>query len=116
MIEANSATDKDDIPIDLDEEDDEDPDCLVVLLSKEEYLALCRPWRNALIIKVLGRRVGFTIINSRIIHLWKPKGQIIMTDVGNNFYVIRTSTKEDYETALFGGLWLISEHYLTVQR
>lgn len=46
----------------------------------------------------------------------KPKGQMIITDVGKNYYVIRLVNDEDYEVALYGGPWLIAKHYLTTQR
>lgn len=39
-----------------------------------------------------------------------------MTDIGNAFYVLQFSNPLDYETALLGGPWLISDQYLTVQR
>lgn len=115
MAEANSNSDEEDIPTNFLENEEEDPDCPIVILTKEEYLAMCKPWRNALIIKVLRSKVGYSVIRSRIVQMWKPTGQMIMTDVGNGFFVIRTSNKEDYEKALFEGPWMISEHYLTVQ-
>lgn len=39
-----------------------------------------------------------------------------MTDVGNDFYVVCFTKEVDYDTALFGGPWLLGDHYLTVQR
>lgn len=39
-----------------------------------------------------------------------------MTDFGNDFYVVRFTRDEDYDTALYGGPWIIRQHYLTVQR
>lgn len=32
------------------------------------------------------------------------------------YYVVHLPNNSDYETALFGGPWMVSEHYLTVQR
>lgn len=39
-----------------------------------------------------------------------------MADLGNHFYIISLVHKLDYERALFGGPWIISNHYLTVQK
>lgn len=39
-----------------------------------------------------------------------------MTDLGDHFYVVRMSNEDDYEKVLFGGPWLILDHYLTVQK
>lgn len=96
------------------EDDEEDPECPIVILTKEEYRQMCKPWRKALIVKVLGRNLGFNIIKTRIYQMWKPKGQMIITDVGNNYYVIRLVHNDDYETTLYSGPWLVAEHYLTV--
>lgn len=48
--------------------------------------------------------------------MWKLKGQVLMTDVGNHFYVVRFNKKEDYEHVLYGGPWMMADHYLTVRR
>lgn len=37
-----------------------------------------------------------------------------MTNVGHEYYVIRLPDETDYENALFGGPWMVSDHYLTV--
>lgn len=107
VVEASNTPEEKDIPTNFFEDEEEDPYYPVVLLSKEEYLAMCKPWRNALIIKILGHKVGYSVIISRIMQMWKPIGQIIMTDTGNGFFIICTSNKEDYETTLFRGPWLI---------
>lgn len=39
-----------------------------------------------------------------------------MTDIGNDFYMLRFTDPTDYDIALFGRPWLINSHYLTVQR
>lgn len=41
---------------------------------------------------------------------------MVMMDVGNDFYVVRFIRGDDYDRALYGGPWLINDHYLTVQR
>lgn len=38
-----------------------------------------------------------------------------MTDVGNDFYVVPFTREDDYDTVLFGGPWLLRDHYLTMQ-
>lgn len=39
-----------------------------------------------------------------------------MENIGNDYYVMRFTKDEDYETTLFGGPWLVSNHYLTIQK
>lgn len=38
-----------------------------------------------------------------------------IADLGNDFYLARFSYKDDHDTTMFGGLWLIANHYLSVQ-
>lgn len=66
--------------------------------------------------QTLGRNVRYNVIAKQIKYHWKPKGTITMLDVRNYFYIVCLSNKTDYETALFGRPWLISDHYLTVKR
>lgn len=39
-----------------------------------------------------------------------------MVDLDNHFYIISLSDDFDYERAVFYGPWIISDHYLTVQK
>lgn len=48
--------------------------------------------------------------------LWNAKGTISLADLGNDYYLARFTNEEDYDRALLGGLWLIANHYLTVQQ
>jgi len=43
------------------EQEDDDPDCPVVKLTKEEKKRMRKRWENTLIIKVLGKWLGITI-------------------------------------------------------
>lgn len=91
-------------------------DCPVVKLTKERYLEMCKPWRQALVIKLMGRDIGFVALQERLTKMWKTKCPITWTDVGKDFYVLRFTNQTDYETVLLGGPWLVARHYLTVQR
>lgn len=51
------------------DEDEEDPECPTISITKEEFVAMCRPWKKALIVKVLGKKVGFSILHKRIVQL-----------------------------------------------
>ena len=39
-----------------------------------------------------------------------------LIDIRNDLYVTCFSDKEDYDNALENGLWMITNHYLVVQR
>lgn len=44
------------------EEDEEDEDCPNIRLSRVERQRIRKPWLKTLILKLLGRRVGFKIL------------------------------------------------------
>ncbi|KAL8158973.1 hypothetical protein V2J09_000510 [Rumex salicifolius] len=79
----------------------EDPSCPCILLTAEEKKRIRQPWRQALIVKVFGRNL---------------KGDFMMVDLGNEYYVIKFSNDEDFNHVLTNGLWLIGESYLSIQR
>ncbi|KAJ1424808.1 hypothetical protein SESBI_11520 [Sesbania bispinosa] len=56
------------------------------------------PWKTTLIVKLLGKKIGFRFMSKRIQQLWANKDP------------------DDYKHALYEGPWLIADHYLLVQR
>ncbi|KAL4384117.1 hypothetical protein GQ457_15G000410 [Hibiscus cannabinus] len=71
--------------------------------------------RNSLIVRLLGRSIGFKALQSRILALWKPAGDIKLIDLDNGYYIIRFSVESDYVKVLKDGPWTIYGSYLTVQ-
>ena len=45
-----------------EEEDETDPNCPEIELSKEEKAGLRRPWKRTLIIKLVGRTIGYNLL------------------------------------------------------
>ncbi|KAK8497449.1 hypothetical protein V6N12_016973 [Hibiscus sabdariffa] len=68
-----------------------------------------------LILKILGRRVGYTTIYNWIIGLWKSSHQIKLIDIENDYYLVKFSLRTDYIHALTKGPWTIFGHYITVE-
>ena len=85
-------------------------------LSDEELKQWSKPWRNTLIVKVLGKRVNFKLLESRLQRYWVKNGTMKITDLADDFYLVRLSSQEDYRHALFEGPWKVADHYLIIQR
>ncbi|CAN1185476.1 hypothetical protein LINPERHAP2_LOCUS37574 [Linum perenne] len=85
-----------------------DPRCPVVSFSDEEILSFYKPWSKALVVRVLERTFSFPVIRRRLKSLWARLGHIQVSDIANNFFLVRFSTEDDYKRALFGGPWKIS--------
>ncbi|XP_050242502.1 uncharacterized protein LOC126691511 [Quercus robur] len=82
-----------------EEADEERPDLreglIAVPFSKELKARIRSPWSKSLIVKVYGRAVGFSFLHGRLLSLWKPVGKIDCVDLGQEFFLIRFSVKED---------------------
>lgn len=109
------------------ESDDEDEDMedndtpptkskIKITFSKERLQRNRAQWRGCLIIKLLGKNLGFKPLMDKIHRLWNLEGTITPIDVGLGFYIIRFETKADYRRVYMGGPWIIQDHYLTVRK
>lgn len=87
-----------------------------VVVSKQDCKDLRKPWRRALIIKVLGRTVSFCVLQQRLPILWSLSAGCEIIDLEEGYYIVRFYAKGDYEHVLEGGSWLIQGHYLTVKK
>ncbi|KAE8723708.1 hypothetical protein F3Y22_tig00011824pilonHSYRG00027 [Hibiscus syriacus] len=68
-----------------------------------------------LIIHLLDREIGYKTMLSRVLTLWKPKGDVQLVDMDNNYYLAKFTLEEDYIKALIEGPWTIYGSYLMVQ-
>ncbi|KAL4271513.1 hypothetical protein GQ457_13G016790 [Hibiscus cannabinus] len=68
-----------------------------------------------LVLKVLGRCVGYTTLYNRIISLWKPTHQIKLIDIENDHFLVKFASLLDFIHALTDGPWTIFRHYITVE-
>jgi hypothetical protein len=101
--------------ISVDKEDEDEEDCLVIKLSVEEKKRIRFLWRQTLIVKVMGRRVGYMYLIKRLKTLWKIQTNLELVDLGNEFFLARFANEADKEHALYNGPWMIANHYLTVK-
>nr|POE91809.1 uncharacterized protein CFP56_64217 [Quercus suber] len=86
-----------------------------VKLTRETKLRIRKPWSNALIIKLYGRTIGLSFLQSKLNLLWKPVGALVCVDLGKDFYSVRFSLKEDMDAVLKNGPWFIGGHFLTIR-
>ncbi|KAK9017631.1 hypothetical protein V6N11_080107 [Hibiscus sabdariffa] len=68
-----------------------------------------------LIVKVLGRRVGYNVLHDRICSIWKSSHPLKLIDLGHGSFLIEFASRKDYIHVLSDGPWTIFEHYLIVE-
>ncbi|KAJ4832472.1 hypothetical protein Tsubulata_000010 [Turnera subulata] len=93
----------------------EDENGSKVELSDAFKKRLEKPWEKAVIVKLLGREIGYRALHTKIQSMWKPSGPFRLIDLENNFYIVRFWDSIDYLHALTGGPWVIHDHALYVQ-
>ncbi|KAK5835657.1 hypothetical protein PVK06_011351 [Gossypium arboreum] len=67
------------------------------------------------VVKLLGRNIGYGALLNRITSLWKPAQPFRLMDVANGYYLVRFQCRVDYDAVLTQGPWIVFGHYLTVQ-
>ncbi|CAN1185569.1 hypothetical protein LINPERHAP2_LOCUS37626 [Linum perenne] len=48
--------------------------------------------------------------------LWAHTGHIQVSDMSNNFFLVRFSNEDDYASAAFGGPWKIYDYYIAISQ
>ncbi|CAJ2657275.1 unnamed protein product [Trifolium pratense] len=89
--------------------------CPEFIFSKLEEKRIYRPWRRGVIVKLLGRRIGYKALETRLKQMWVRKGVISIIDLGNDYYLVAFTHEDDQYAALMDGPWFIYDHYLTVK-
>ncbi|XP_058775627.1 uncharacterized protein LOC131649904 [Vicia villosa] len=90
-------------------------DCLQIILSKYEEKRIQRPWRRGVIVKLLGRKIGYKALETRLKQMWVRKGVINIIDLSHDYYLVAFTHEDDKNAALADGPWFIYDHYLTVK-
>ncbi|KAK4272616.1 hypothetical protein QN277_021145 [Acacia crassicarpa] len=105
--------------------DDDEPPCKTIedpnrnfptfVFSSKMKKRMYKVWRDSLIIKLLGRNIGFKALESRVQSFWAKRGVTKLINIGHGYFVVKFSNKEDYMLALTGAPWMIYDHYLIVR-
>lgn len=85
-------------------------------MTRAEKIEERRSGRNNLIIKLVGRTIGYQYLWKQIQAMWRTESEFMLIDLSNHFYIIKLYRREEYERALLDGPWMIGDNYLHVQR
>ncbi|XP_058726091.1 uncharacterized protein LOC131597407 [Vicia villosa] len=90
-------------------------ECPTFIFFAEEEQRIRRPWRRGVIVKLLGRRIGYKALENRLNQMRVRKGVINIIDLSNDYYLVAFSHEDDKTAAMTNGPWFIYDHYLTVK-
>ncbi|KAE8695270.1 hypothetical protein F3Y22_tig00110722pilonHSYRG00004 [Hibiscus syriacus] len=71
--------------------------------------------RMTVIVRLLGRSIGYRVLWNKIKALWQPQGNFQLIDLDNNYYLVHLENEGDYTRVLTDGPWVIFSDYLIVQ-
>lgn len=70
-------------------------ECPTFVFSEVEEKRIQKPWRRGVIVKLLGRRIGYKALENRFIQMWVRKGVISIIDLSNDYYLVAFSHEDD---------------------
>ncbi|XP_050231775.1 uncharacterized protein LOC126680661 [Mercurialis annua] len=76
---------------------------------------LAKPWRTTVVVKLLGRPIGYKNLCNRLDVLWNFTQGFDIIDLENDFFLVKFRSGGDVEAVITGGPWVILGHYLSVQ-
>ncbi|KAL4303029.1 hypothetical protein GQ457_10G025080 [Hibiscus cannabinus] len=115
-VPSKKVLNPDDIVV-LDEDvnvDDSGP-YTVVRFSDRVHTAIDQSLCQTVVVRLLGRQIGYRMMWNRLQALWKPTGQFQLIDLENDYFLVKFAVEGDYVNVLADGPWTIFGHYLTVQ-
>lgn len=80
------------------------------------FKELCEPWMEALVIKLLDKKLGYKMLKNKLALMWKLIGDFDLMDVDNGFYMMKFDMAEDRDKVIGEGPWMIFDHYLAVAK
>ncbi|CAN1186603.1 hypothetical protein LINPERHAP2_LOCUS38213, partial [Linum perenne] len=73
-------------------------------------------WSKALVVRVLEKSFAYSVLKRRLEVLWGRAGHIQVSDLSNDFFLVRFSSADDYQRAAFNGPWKMFDYYIIVAR
>lgn len=66
------------------------------ILSKTEEKRIYKPWRRGVIVRLLGRRIGYHALETRLKQMWVQNGVVSIIDLSNDYYLVVFTNEDDH--------------------
>ncbi|KAJ8751290.1 hypothetical protein K2173_016471 [Erythroxylum novogranatense] len=67
-----------------------------ILLSQQLKSKPDQQWSHTVVVKLLGRRVGYRVLSTRLRSLWQPKGPLKIVDMDHDVFLVKFLEEEDF--------------------
>lgn len=84
-------------------------------MSVEYKEWIYRPWAYSVIIKLATKKVSHEYLRKRLINIWKPTKDLVLIDLGFDYYTVKFLKEDNMHTALQKGPWFINGFFLSVK-
>lgn len=68
-----------------------------ITTDKAVLESMCAPWKESLVVCLLGKTLGYRTMKTKLASIWKLSGDFDILDVDNGFYMVKFDIKEDRE-------------------
>ena len=97
------------------ESEGQDVETWEIQITPELKNQLAGPWKTSIILKLMGRPLGYRALQTRLAGIWRPTGTMHLIDIGYGYFIMRFDVIKDYHHALMDGPWFVGDQYLHVQ-
>ncbi|KAG5586743.1 hypothetical protein H5410_047177 [Solanum commersonii] len=87
-----------------------------ITLSTEEKIKIQKPLPFSIIIKLLGRKMSHDYLKKKISILWRLSEEIILIDLGSDYYIVKFLKEENMRLTLQNGPWFINGFFLSIKK
>lgn len=86
------------------------------MLTEEDKARIHHPWAYSVIIKLIRLRVNHAYLKNRLNVPWKPMEELILIDLGNNYFIVKFFKEENMLTSIQRGPWFINGAFKSVRK
>ena len=94
--------------------DGQTDDTWEIWITPELKNQLVGPWKTSIILKLMGRPLGYRALQTKLAVIWRPTGTMHLIDLGYGFFIMCFDVLKDYHHALMDGPWFVGDQYLHV--
>ena len=84
-------------------------DAWEIRVTTEMKRKLARQWQTSIILKLMGRQLGYHALQTKLAGIWRPIGTMHLIDIGYGFFIMHFELLKDYHHALTDGPWFMGD-------
>ena len=58
-------------------------------ISTELKRKMASPWQTSIIIKLMGKQLGYRALQTRLAGIWRPSGNIVLIEIGYGYFIMK---------------------------